>query len=175
MDDWQKLGDIAQPIIDRLFRCAHPNARIVWTKFSNSGDEYQRPQLRNFCDDCGCLIGSALKHSLATDDTPTLSLEEATRAGRLRNECFRQRELEREAQRAEWQTNYETYLESEEWAERRELVLKRAGRVCEGCRLRPAMQVHHLSYENAGNEFLWQLVAICRGLSRTLSRHRVKQ
>jgi 5-methylcytosine-specific restriction endonuclease McrA len=159
---WQQIGDVAQSLTDRLFRCAHPNQRVVWTKFLNYGDQYQRPQLRNFCDDCGWLVGSALKHSLATDDTPTLSLEEVTRAERLRNESFRQREIEREAQRAEWHANYEAYLESEEWAARRELVLKRAGGLCEGCRLHPAVEVHHLSYENAGNEFLWQLVAICR-------------
>jgi hypothetical protein len=64
---WKTIGEVAQSLTDRLFRCAHPKLRIVWTRFSNGGDEYQRPQLRNFCDDCGWLVGSALKHSLATD------------------------------------------------------------------------------------------------------------
>jgi len=36
--------------------------RMVWTRYSNYGEEYQKPQLRNYCDDCGELIGGALKH-----------------------------------------------------------------------------------------------------------------
>jgi hypothetical protein len=57
---WQQIGDIAQSLTDRLFRCAHPNQRVVWTRFSNYGDEYQKPKLRNFCDDCGRLVAGAL-------------------------------------------------------------------------------------------------------------------
>jgi 5-methylcytosine-specific restriction endonuclease McrA len=162
MDDWQQIGDVAQNVVERLFRCAHPNQRIVWTRFSNYGDEYQKPQLRNFCNDCGRLIGGALKHALATDDTPTLSPEEATRHGRMWNEHYRQLEIERENQTKEWRANYDAYLKTEVWARKRKLVLERAGCLCEGCREAEASQVHHLTYKNCGNEFLWELVAICR-------------
>ena len=40
--------------------CEHRNMRAVWTKFSSYGDEYLKSQLRNYCDDCGDLVGSAL-------------------------------------------------------------------------------------------------------------------
>jgi 5-methylcytosine-specific restriction endonuclease McrA len=143
-------------------RCIHANSRFVWTSFSSYGARYQRRQLRNFCSDCGELLGSALKHSLATADTPTLSLEQATRAQKLRDEWFRQREIEKETQRAAWQAKYDEYLRSEEWANKRALVIERAGGICEGCGEASAVQVHHLTYNNVGEEFLWQLRAICR-------------
>jgi 5-methylcytosine-specific restriction endonuclease McrA len=33
--------------------------------------------------------------------------------------------------------------------------------VCEGCREQPASEVHHLTYEHVGEEFLWELEAVC--------------
>jgi len=41
-------------------RFEHRNMPVVWTKFSSYGDEYLKSQLRNYCDDCGDLVGSAL-------------------------------------------------------------------------------------------------------------------
>lgn len=57
--------------------------------------------------------------------------------------------------------DYDPYLNSAAWAKRRNLVMKRAGGICEGCGERPPQEVHHLTYEHVGNEFLFELVAIC--------------
>lgn len=57
--------------------------------------------------------------------------------------------------------SYADYLRSREWAERREKVMQRALGLCEGCRVRPAGEVHHLSYEHVTEEFLFELVALC--------------
>jgi 5-methylcytosine-specific restriction endonuclease McrA len=57
---------------------------------------------------------------------------------------------------------YKQYLQSEAWRRRRELVLRRALGICEGCGQASATEVHHLTYDHVGNEFLWELVAICR-------------
>src|SRR5687768_778426 len=59
----------------------------------------------------------------------------------------------------EW---YKKYLASDDWKIKREAVLQRAGGFCEGCRSRMATQVHHLTYQHVGYEYLWELVAICR-------------
>jgi hypothetical protein len=158
---WRQIGDAAQAVVDSL-SCPHPNPRLVWTEFSNYGDRYQKPRLRHFCRDCGWLIGSELKHSLATNNTPTLSQEEVTRAERMRSEHFQRLELAREQQQEERRAQYHNYLLSPEWAQKREAVLERASGRCEGCRTAEATQVHHLTYEHCGNEFLWELVAICR-------------
>jgi 5-methylcytosine-specific restriction endonuclease McrA len=162
MKDWQPIGDAAREVVDRLFRCEHRNQRVVWTGYANDGSEYQKRQLRNYCDDCGRLVGGALKHSLATADTPELSREDAMRQDRLWREYAEQRDIEKRRQTEQWRADYEAYLQTQEWADRRDRIFKRASGACEGCGEAPAEQVHHLSYEHCGNEFLWELVAICR-------------
>lgn len=69
------------------------------------------------------------------------------------------RDKEREA--LEWRRRYDAHLLSPEWAELRRRVFSRAAGLCEGCRRRPPVQVHHLTYEHMGNEFLWELAAVC--------------
>jgi 5-methylcytosine-specific restriction endonuclease McrA len=70
-----------------------------------------------------------------------------------------------------WWTTYGAYLSSEEWAERRRLVLERAGLICQGCRRARATQVHHLTYVHVGEEFLWELAAICNDCHERLHPH----
>jgi 5-methylcytosine-specific restriction endonuclease McrA len=60
-----------------------------------------------------------------------------------------------------FQEEYAEYLQTPEWRGRWRLVMERAKGMCEGCGKAKAQQVHHLTYEHVGNEFLWQLVAIC--------------
>lgn len=66
---------------------------------------------------------------------------------------------ERSLRGQEW---YDKYLKSEDWFHKKKLVLKRAKSVCEGCGEAKATEVHHLTYDNVGAEFLFELVAICR-------------
>ena len=61
----------------------------------------------------------------------------------------------------QWLKAYDAYLKSPEWKRKSELVIKRAKQLCEGCLTRKAIQVHHLSYEHVGEEFLFELVAVC--------------
>jgi 5-methylcytosine-specific restriction endonuclease McrA len=56
---------------------------------------------------------------------------------------------------------YDAYLQTPAWRERRRRVLERAGGVCEGCGERRAVHAHHLSYRRLGDEMLWELVAVC--------------
>jgi 5-methylcytosine-specific restriction endonuclease McrA len=58
-------------------------------------------------------------------------------------------------------TEYSPYLNSDAWAKRRSLVMQRTQGLCEGCRETRASEVHHLTYEHVGNEFLFELVALC--------------
>ena len=70
-------------------------------------------------------------------------------------------ERERAAKSREWWDWYNAYLRSAAWRERAALVRRRAGGVCEGCAMRQATQVHHVTYKHVGNEFLWELRAVC--------------
>jgi len=123
------------------------------------------PRLREQCKDCGRLLGRDLSHSMATPDTPQLDMAAAQRAldaeeergRRVWAEYHEQRERENE----EWWRNYNAYLCTDEWWQRRSLVMDRANEICEGCRTSRATQVHHLTYKHVTNEFLWELAAIC--------------
>lgn len=70
----------------------------------------------------------------------------------------------------EW---YRAYLRSPEWRKKREAVLARDGHLCQSCGLAQATEVHHLSYEHAGDEPLFELVSVCGGCHDRL--HAVKK
>ena len=61
-----------------------------------------------------------------------------------------------------WDRAYAQYLQTAEWRRKRQLVLLRAQGICEGCRESQAVDVHHLTYSDVGEEFLFQLAALCR-------------
>jgi hypothetical protein len=59
------------------------------------------------------------------------------------------------------ENRYDHYLKSEAWKRTRALVLHRANYRCEGCGIRDATEAHHTTYAHLGNEFLWELKAVC--------------
>lgn len=87
-------------------------------------------------------------------------------------DLWAKREREREDERArkdtEWWRFYNAYLLTPTWRAKRAAVLDRAAGLCEGCRLNPATQAHHLTYDHVGNELLFELVAICGACHRRL-------
>lgn len=60
-----------------------------------------------------------------------------------------------------FRNDYSDYLHSDKWKALRKKVFERCGGLCEGCRVLKPDQVHHLTYDNFGDEFLWELVAVC--------------
>jgi 5-methylcytosine-specific restriction endonuclease McrA len=71
-----------------------------------------------------------------------------------------------------WQLAYERYLQSPDWQNRRQAVLRRALHLCEGCANRPALEIHHRVYPQGclpgshrwlAQEKLFDLVALCAG------------
>jgi hypothetical protein len=57
---------------------------------------------------------------------------------------------------------YYLYLSSPEWKAKRELVYKRDEYKCQKCLAKDVDDVHHLTYENLGNEKLIDLISVCR-------------
>ncbi len=84
-----------------------------------------------------------------------------------RQQEYESQRIERERMRVDenekWWAWYSEYLRTPKWKAIRQRVLVRAGGLCEGCGHEKATQVHHVTYKNAGNEFLWELRAICDG------------
>ena len=56
---------------------------------------------------------------------------------------------------------YEAYLASGVWAQRRSVILARASGLCECCEHYPASEVHHKTYERIGHENDADLMAVC--------------
>lgn len=115
------------------------------------------------CLGCGEPVGSAVAKAAVLELRGTLDVMpfDAGLAAAVRGRArlaAEQAEADRKAAWFEW---YGNYLTSDAWLAKRDRVFKRAGGVCEGCGDRAPDQVHHLSYENVGAEFLFQLVAIC--------------
>jgi hypothetical protein len=60
-----------------------------------------------------------------------------------------------------WWNRYTEYLMSKEWSDKRELVKDRANNCCEFTKEKnTSLEIHHLSYENVGDEPIEDLVAL---------------
>lgn len=153
--------------------CFHQSKKLVWTEINTWGDGLLNRQLREQCMDCGRLLSAAKTHSLATPHTPGVDQDALKK---WQEDFFRKRQNNAYAERsgflelatladqnrAERSEEYQEYLQSEAWRKKRDRVMKRANFTCEGCGDARATEVHHLTYADIYNEFLWQLVAICR-------------
>ncbi len=147
--------------------CKHEKRELVWTEVGTDGVPISVRTLRFQCTDCGCLFGSSAPMHLANSKTPDVDMVALGFYLQARQEFYEQRRAklheEAENQRQEWLENtHSPYLQSSTWREKRHLVLQRAGWKCEGCGINKAAHVHHLSYAHHGNEFLFELVAVCK-------------
>jgi 5-methylcytosine-specific restriction endonuclease McrA len=119
------------------------------------------------CLSCGSTAGPQIKYGAAVEEAfgdpiPPFD-EDFERRTRERWVAHNTKTFheQREAESREWWARYTAYLATPQWEARRRLVLQRAAGICEGCRIRAAVQVHHLTYSHVGNELLFQLVALC--------------
>ncbi len=78
--------------------------------------------------------------------------------------------------KAKQKVDYYRYLHSKKWQKKRKRILKRDGNKCSLCGSLGVLDVHHLSYENLGNEKDWQLITVCRSCHDKLHsiQHRLK-
>ena len=60
----------------------------------------------------------------------------------------------------DWWGWYNEYLKSEKWADKRKKILKRDP-LCQACLESKSQQVHHLTYDHAGDEFMFELMGVC--------------
>ncbi len=56
---------------------------------------------------------------------------------------------------------YGAYLNSSAWQIKRKQILGRDNYLCQFCKEEKATQVHHLSYDNLGNECEFELLSVC--------------
>jgi len=141
-------------------KCAHADTRLCKVEIRGGGT-----QLREQCQTCGSLVGSAKKQDEATarlgpkNDALEKVYRHAREKGRI-DILLRHWHLQNERE-SEWWKAYRIYLNSPEWRHKAQLVKDRSGGRCEGCGAKSATQVHHRSYANRFDEFLFELVAVC--------------
>jgi len=115
------------------------------------------------CRQCGRSQTGAVRKALALKMDPNPIDWDAGIIERYDNAWQARYAQAREAKRDERRRWYnEVYLKSPEW---RTLRAKRLGfdrGVCQGCLEAPATQVHHRTYNNIGDELLYQLISLCR-------------
>jgi 5-methylcytosine-specific restriction endonuclease McrA len=124
------------------------------------------------CLQCGTSVGLFRKHSPELINVPTwdeklepnyTAAKQSERAAIIQKHV----RIQRNRSIGFWK-QYNEYLQSDEWVQRRAKVLERASGQCEGCRTKRATQIHHLTYAHVFKEFLFELVAICDDCHKTL-------
>lgn len=115
-------------------------------------------QIREQCIKCGASMGNAKKKYPGWEALDEFDFE-------LQKTVFC--ELEdaeariNEKRSSQFWPIYNEYLLSDEWERKRQLILKRANGICEGCLEREAKIVHHMTYTHVYNELAYELVALC--------------
>lgn len=133
--------------------CTHQNKELGQLHCDDG-----RIQVKEWCPDCGKTFAAVKK----TAGWETLPVIDRDLNYRLWDAEHKARLAAREARNAEWWEWYNSYLETPQWAAKRAAVMRRDNYTCQGCLEEKATQVHHFTYEHAGNEFLFELVSVCR-------------
>lgn len=142
--------------------CEHPETGII--RWVNGGNQ---ACYNWFCRDCGQKLSTNIPHALAeahgvkSCDLDTLASRERTYLARRQDrlDTFKRQAAERA--QPENRGEYDDYLRSPRWLAMRSRIFQRAGHRCEGCLDAPAVHVHHLTYAHRGDEFAFELLALC--------------
>jgi hypothetical protein len=146
--------------IEAEFGCEHESVHLTKRVASNGAVSFPMQCLR-----CGRETRVVRKGELTRQQmeaAPAIDPELKTAYWQARSARYQElHDALRDREREEWFARYDAYLLTPEWARRRRAVLRRAKGTCEGCLVRPATQVHHLTYERVGREMLFDLAAVC--------------
>jgi len=154
----------------REFFCGCQETVVAWLTDANGLILYRRQCVR-----CGEATSVRKSELAQTEIQLARRFDEAlhTRwcAGRMARylelrEVARQKEVagweaSQQRERPGWLARPTAATTGPGWEGKRLLVLTRCKYLCEGCGLRPARVVHHLTYDHLGDEFLFELVGLC--------------
>lgn len=157
--------------VDDPYHCDHTETELRRRTYSNGTVHFAvqclrcGTQLRNYASTSQEVHKAYARRGQIPDFDENLREE-------FYNRIRQERTAQRETERAEWFVWYNDYLCSDEWYEKRQAVLKRDGYLCQGCRIHRASEVHHLSYEHVGDEYMFELVSLCSECHRKLTEDR---
>lgn len=145
------------------YECSHEQTEICYKTYKNGSIHYF-----NQCLVCGEAIGTAIPHDQVNDKEIVKPWDDRLltayrfavdeMANQLRAERFESWRLRDTG----WDRQYNAYLQTDQWRDKRQRVLERDNYLCQACLKRKAQQVHHLTYSfPLGKEPLFVLVSVC--------------
>jgi hypothetical protein len=151
--------------VSTLTRCGHPSKLYTKRIYKNGNNVFGFQ-----CRVCGEAISKFVSQSRAFEEHKLQPYAASLFDNELRDnwwsDQFARQQFREKSDFSRW---YDRYLKSRSWQEKRLKVLHRSQFRCEGCGAdNKATQVHHLTYENVGYEFLFQLVAVCKDCHKNI-------
>ena len=163
-DRFEKMNNDYE-VHKQKYRCNHPNTELRKRTKKNKAIAYVMQ-----CLTCGKAIPREFSKDTALINNNNIEPKAFDEELKANWENSRNKEAalilgndkdERDLRRSEFWQWYDNYLSTPLWQKKRSLVFERAKGKCEGCRTNPAEKVHHLTYKHKGDEFLFELVAVC--------------
>lgn len=146
--------------------CVQPD-----TIFVNMPRVDGKPTKREYCRNCGT-VSSMIKMQNPDEwkKFPTVTKDYARE---ISEERFKKRSAfykyladkrEKQIQEAndKWWADYNEYLNTQQWKDKRLRVLNRDNYVCQACLINKSVDVHHLTYIRVFKEPLFDLVSVCK-------------
>lgn len=146
------------------YACQHEKAEIRFKVYKNDSHHYFEQ-----CLNCGEAVGSAIPHKEidAIDDTPPwderLQLGYRFAIDEMANKIRAEQQQTWRLRNTDWDREYDDYIKTPLWKDKRRRVLERDNYTCQACLKRPAQQAHHLNYRfPLGKEPLFVLISVCQ-------------
>ena len=152
--------EAVRALIDHPYDCPHTKTEIRQKKTDSLG----RPHYYRQCLRCGLAVGNRLsgKNIDTSKAVPRWDDEREQKTWiKFRSDMTTAKGQIDLSAKDDWWARYDSYISSPEWARIRNSVLERDQFFCQGCGHHGANEVHHLTYEHMGQEFLFELVSVC--------------
>jgi 5-methylcytosine-specific restriction endonuclease McrA len=130
-----------------------------------------KPTKRLYCRNCGNLTAMIKMENpdewknlpLVTKEfTDQVAEERWQRRKAFYNYISEKREKQIQDANDKWWAEYNDYLKTPQWRDKRTRVLNRDNYVCQACLVNKAVDVHHLTYDRVFKEPLFDLVGVCK-------------
>lgn len=158
----QVPNDIALSIHEKHFRNCHHDNREIRHKINSIGAKIYYSQCLQ-CGEQGNAIAKSTIDSITMERCVPVDDQIGKTLQKARLDAYN-REIEalQRVYQQELDHRYARYLNSPEWQEKRKRVFIRSHGWCEGCGIKQAEEVHHRNYDHLFDEYLFELLALCR-------------
>lgn len=154
--------DLCMTFDVEYFDCEHKNYKLIALKMSND-----KIMVKKFCTDCEHTFDNPVKqlgidisklHNTTNESYHNFRTEKDRRFLIAYSEFIKNRTSIKSLLA---KSAYSDYVNSENWKRKRELAIKRDNETCQICGNK-FQDVHHLTYQHKENEYVFELVCLCR-------------